>query len=402
MGLLRLFLALDVLLEHFDQQVFTHRGMKFDSIWVFHISGGRAVMFFYIISGFLISYALAKKYPPTAASTLAFYWSRFLRIYPLWWAVLAFCYTASLLRHLPIPTDPIPAVFFVSLDWIIPLKSFPSFDWDNVLPPATAVAWTLGAEVTFYLMAPWILRSSKIAGILFAASLAVRAAIMMLVPIGSPGHVNLTMFFFPATLMFFLLGHFAARIGFRLRTPLWMSLILLCASMSISFLESNPITFDTWRAHLSPLLFAMALPGLFAVTKDSKFFNFLGDLTYPLYLTHLVLIGVLFWPFAFWHGLGEHALDHGLAMIPAKESAEWLCIIIFSLMAIVTAVLAHYAVERPLRLIFSALFEFAVQRRTTQSANDETFSTALPRIVRTHVHRHENQWLHLHFFKIPG
>ena len=44
-----------------------------------------------IVSGFLISFVLKEKYEPDLKGTLAFYRSRFLRIYPLWWAVVAIC-----------------------------------------------------------------------------------------------------------------------------------------------------------------------------------------------------------------------------------------------------------------------------------------------------------------------
>src|SRR5258708_40202610 len=45
---------------------------------------GHAVIFFYVISGFLISYALENKY---RENTRAFYQSRFMRIFPLYWFI---------------------------------------------------------------------------------------------------------------------------------------------------------------------------------------------------------------------------------------------------------------------------------------------------------------------------
>ena len=50
--------------------------------------GGRAVIFFYrLVSGFLISYRWMEGILATAAGTLAYLRSRFLRIFPLWWAL---------------------------------------------------------------------------------------------------------------------------------------------------------------------------------------------------------------------------------------------------------------------------------------------------------------------------
>src|SRR5258708_17904710 len=42
------------------------------------------------------------------------------------------------------------------------------------------------------------------------------------------------------------------------------------------------------------VLFALALPGIFEATKNNRVSNWLGDLTYPLYLTHYMTMSALF------------------------------------------------------------------------------------------------------------
>ncbi len=42
------------------------------------------------------------------------------------------------------------------------------------------------------------------------------------------------------------------------------------------------------------VLFALALPGIFEATKNNRVSNWLGDLTYPLYLTHDMTMSALF------------------------------------------------------------------------------------------------------------
>ena len=90
MGALRLFLAYGVVLDHLRGFLIEH-GMSWHADWALGVVGGGSVYFFYIISGFLMSYVLESKYPRTQAGTYQFYKSRFLRIYPLWWAVVAVC-----------------------------------------------------------------------------------------------------------------------------------------------------------------------------------------------------------------------------------------------------------------------------------------------------------------------
>ena|SRR5262249_2140982 len=94
MGLIRLFLACGVVLAHGQDQALGPlnelKGLELsiDPLWTFNVLGGRSVIYFYIVSGFLISFVLHTKYPETGKGTRAFFWSRFLRIYPLWWALL--------------------------------------------------------------------------------------------------------------------------------------------------------------------------------------------------------------------------------------------------------------------------------------------------------------------------
>jgi peptidoglycan/LPS O-acetylase OafA/YrhL len=124
MGALRLFLAMAVFLEHFDHQVLTQSDLPFSILFVDNINGARAVLLFYVISGFLISFVLTEKYSVDRSGALAFYRSRFLRIYPLWWVVLAFCFVvfglrgkASLLWLVSVP--------LLGLDWTVGLTNYP-------------------------------------------------------------------------------------------------------------------------------------------------------------------------------------------------------------------------------------------------------------------------------------
>ena len=63
MGLIRLLLALVVAGDHFTVVTLLRAGITKDGIqqWVY-LNAGFAVMYFYVISGFLISYALSNKY----------------------------------------------------------------------------------------------------------------------------------------------------------------------------------------------------------------------------------------------------------------------------------------------------------------------------------------------------
>jgi peptidoglycan/LPS O-acetylase OafA/YrhL len=366
MGALRLFLATGVLLGHYQDQVSSHLGLTISMQWTLNVVAGRAVLLFYVVSGFLISYALHHKYPATRAGTMAFFRSRFLRIYPLWWVLLlvAVCIAAPqpwLATHKTYQL--LPAFFIFGLDWIVGFWTFPTQYW-NLLPEAAGIGWTLAPELTFYVLAPWLLRAPRIALAALVVSLAVRGfAYWYFFPVQSNLYFTWTYFFFPAVFMFFLLGHLSERLSRRCPIGLWPSLVLLAAAGAM--FSRDPLL-DGSLPWAACLCFAAALPGLFAATKDNRALNYLGDLTYPLYLTHLLLIAALFWPWQIIYQAGQWMTAFAAAVAPGPLQGTVLFVPIL-LAALGFAALVHLAIETPLRRGFSQLFDAIVGLRVRPS-----------------------------------
>jgi len=356
MGALRLFLAIGVLLAHYLDQVASHLGLTISMQWTLNVVAGRAVLLFYVVSGFLISYALHHKYPATRGGTLAFFRSRFLRIYPLWWLLL---FVAA---SVPAPQpwlaghkayELLPAFVIFGADWIVGFWTYPTNYW-YFLPEAAGVGWTLAPEVTFYALAPWLLRAPRIALAALLVSLAARGyAYWHFYPVQGGLYFTWTYFFFPAVFMFFLLGHFSERLAQRFPIGLWPSLVLLAAA---GVMFSRDPLLDGLMPWAATLCFAAALPGLFAATKDHRFLNYLGDLTYPLYLTHLLLISALYWPWQIIYQVGRQFTAFAAAVAPGPLQGTVLFVPIL-LLALAVAAAVHIAVETPLRRGFSWLFD---------------------------------------------
>jgi len=231
-----------------------------------------------------------------------------------------------------------------------------------MFPEYLRIGWTLGAELTFYLIAPWVLRSGRIAIALLLMSAMVRFGVALVVPIEANRlYVTWSFYFFPATLMFFMLGHFANIIARSLPLGATASIVALALAAFFSWLDP-PISVDRLPSYLSSLCFAAALPGLFAVTKDSRIFNFLGDITYPLFLTHTLTVAALFssWEFAkqLRQSLFAGAVYFGL---PAIGGAFLIAAILG--LAIAVAAVTHFAIERPARkLVAMFLFRWTSDR----------------------------------------
>lgn len=297
MGIMRFLLAISV--------VGTHAGFPF------LVGGPRAVQVFYMISGFLISYVLldTAKYP----RVLPFYISRFLRLWPVYAVVTALTALAHLalgtgfferLFDQPAQAQILLIVSNITLffqDWVMFLKldgdgfalitrlgEDPDPIWVGLL---NAPAWSLGVEMSFYLIAPFILHRPKLLIGLLVASLALRGLfIAQGFGMNDPWRYR----FFPTELAFFILGALAHQISARTRwgwlpSPGWdrvavglfvLGLIVFPLSKMLAYRVELILTVVLYGA------FLIALPTLFRFQNAHRWDGVLGELSYPIYICH--------------------------------------------------------------------------------------------------------------------
>src|SRR3954447_82348 len=149
MGAIRLFLALVVVFDHIRTVALKPRSTDVDVVLALGFNAGFAVMFFYVISGFLISYVLNRKYGASTSGATAFYASRFVRIFALYWPLAVVVLLASPNAWPTFVaggiTDKLTNVFLLGIDWNTAFGNYP------LQNPGAAIselwqAWTLGAE----------------------------------------------------------------------------------------------------------------------------------------------------------------------------------------------------------------------------------------------------------------
>jgi len=284
MGILRLFLALVVVIDHCRLLILRPAGFEVNDYFKLGMNAGYAVMFFYIISGFLISLVLDTKYTAGAKGTWAFYKARGIRIYSLYWPIYLF----SLLMYPGIASrslvDRITSFFLLGADWRVCFKDYPH-EYFSLFPFGLNPAWSLGVEMTFYLLAPFLLRSTTALLCVFLMSVATRIPLVQ-----EFGFLeSWTYHFFPSTVFFFLIGkityRFSKKFPDTLKNAVWF--LPLAALFSI---RTVGMTFDNTYLYLCVFFFALALPSLFHHTKNNRVMNFLGDLSFPVYLTQVFII----------------------------------------------------------------------------------------------------------------
>jgi len=346
MGAVRLFLALVVAADHWRVLMLDPRGIIVTQRLQFGFNASYAVMFFYVISGFLITYTLSANYERSTQGAAAFYRNRIARIFSLYWPLVLVAFLTH--EHAwsdfisSSAADQFTGLFLLGIDWRIAFAAYPEEHWQAAIA-GLHQSWTLGAELVFYLAAPLLMSSWRVGAAVLAMSLAIRAAFVA--AFGNELHPLWTYLFFGSTAAFFMLGHLICLAGQRWRRLARARVGMPLLGAAFVVLEFGPRDgFDGGRFWLATLLFTASLPGVFAATKDHAILNRLGDLSYPAYLIHTL---VLLWTADLIMGLIKPSAGiNGLRGIAA--------IAVFLAVTIAAAAAVHFIFERPISRMMRA------------------------------------------------
>lgn len=309
MGLLRVLLALSVALSHLG-----------DTRW-FNLAGGIAsVQTFYIISGFYMATILTEKYDPRTDLGV-FYTNRFLRIYSIYFvsllislAAYAVIYEAGKGGWLHYVVNNIGKIDTLGQAWlaftalfIVGQESTLFLTLENgalAFTPdgpggATPIwyfmpvpqAWSISLELMFYALVPFLIRySTRVLWGIVAATMVLRIAIY------AAGYQNDPWLsrFFPTELGLFVAGMCARRLydayAHRItrRTLLVIAGTFLFVSCFVRYAMYHFLIVQViWPYYAFAVI---AVPCLFALTRQIKADQYIGSFSYPLYLIHWVVI----------------------------------------------------------------------------------------------------------------
>jgi peptidoglycan/LPS O-acetylase OafA/YrhL len=349
MGMLRFLLALAVLFYHMSG--FALFGLPFADLAIRPIDGKPAVEAFFIISGFAMAGALSTRYRDSAIGR--FYMSRVLRLYPAYLLLLAVEIVAAALvwgPSMPQPANLWSAhdgqpladrLLWVASNLLIVGKEL-WFQGDLSHRQFVNPAWSLSIELQFYLLIPFLVRwpISRLVA-LFALVAAYRVLVF-----ANAGYVPATYFSLPWQLCLFLLGVLSYRLlGHWQRVPLGVALGPVIAMMLLTVLYPH-YTESATRADWIKIGYWIALfftlPLLSRVSQASRLDDFLGDLSYPIYLANLGIIYT------------------ALSLEPLRGVSAPVVDIITVGTTLAIAVVVVVAVDRPMTLIRR---ELAARRR---------------------------------------
>jgi peptidoglycan/LPS O-acetylase OafA/YrhL len=310
MGILRFILAISVVLGH-SSSIF---GFSF-------VSGQTAVQAFYIISGFYMTLILNEKYIGSNGSYKLFITNRFLRLYPIYWTVLLLTILFSTFLYFNngnsealnfyvdyFKSMNIGSVFFLFFtniflffQDIVMFMGLDTVTGDLFYTPNfretspmlfrflfIPQAWTIGVEIMFYLIAPFLVRK-KLNFILplILASLLLRVYLYQNGFKEDPWSYR----FFPTELIFFLLGNVAYRIYIKANSMAIKDLHLKIAYGSLLlFTALYSFLPLPGKSYLYLTVFFICLPFIFILTKKWKRDSYIGELSYPIYISHIFVL----------------------------------------------------------------------------------------------------------------
>lgn len=315
MGLLRLLLAAIVLFEHTG------------GIGGYAMTGGAlAVQCFFIISGFYMGLVLNERYDRPALNR-AFYTNRLIRIFAMYYLFLALHLLVFALVEFQGGESPLGiyaddriglgeqialgALNFTAVGQELPLwlrVEDGALVWTGRFRGSGAgevinymmipMAWSLSLELTFYALAPFIARrSAGVIAAIMGLSLFARAVAAGFGLEGDPWSYR----FFPFELALFLAGVLSYKAWAAWR-PCWQSGRARLLALAVPFAilawpwwagSAHADAFFTWPRVALLALVAAALPAIHGWSQHSAVDRAIGELSFPVYLGHLLVFAML-------------------------------------------------------------------------------------------------------------
>jgi peptidoglycan/LPS O-acetylase OafA/YrhL len=352
---LRFVAALLVVVHHIEQQRW-YLGRP--TLWpvpaVLRI-GDEGVTLFFVLSGFLITYLLLVEQERFGTIAVGkFYGRRVLRIWPLYYAVLLL--GLLVLPHIALLHIAPPSAAEVShwpektLLYALLLPNVALALYGGI--PYVTQAWSIGTEEQFYLLWPWVVRwagrrilpvaGGCLAGLLLAKRLVV-LAFHAAGPVPGPARTFAFDFLYYFRLECLVIGAVPAILLFQRRTAAlrWLMaapvqwLALLGVLGLLAWGRRFAMHEEVYASLFAVLILNMAAAERPVISLESAWLNYLGQLSYGLYMLHGLAVAVVLYTIGPW-------LDAQPPLL------RWLLTLLAVLgLSVGLAMLSYYGLERP-------------------------------------------------------
>lgn len=318
-----------VLLGHANTLFYNHFKYQWFNVSEWGRTGG--VDFFFVVSGFMIYYLYSKRIGKRDKAK-EFLLKRVLRIYPLYWIFTA----AALFMFIIFPQlgdghEKNPLVILKSI-FLLPVD------------PILVVTWSLSHVVLFYLVFTFAIVKPNITKPLVG----VWILFSLLVSFKVPGFSEFHYFLFSFNNIEILCGCLIAYLilNFKMKYPILITLtgFLLVISVWINNIYNGLNDITIYLYCLSSMLIMLGISSidLQKETKTPKLFQFLGDASYSIYISHGPL------------------LQFYILVLTKLHTIEKLgvpfCMLIAIALAFLSGCLVYIIVEKPISVLLKNKF----------------------------------------------
>ena len=242
-----------------------------------------AVINFLIISGYLNANLLEKYY--SIKNVKLYYFDRFLRIAPQFYfyfiLIIIINYKLNIFDFKLI--DVLTNFSILPLGYYLIFDNLFSYDYKLMIPPT----WTLGLELTFYLIFPYIIFRKKIDSIFFLSFLVFVIAFSFQFYNRA---INYTLL--PGTLFIFLIGAYAYYEDIKKKKFILTVLLCLVLMLMITIFNKEFYKILYNKEVISGIIVGSLLINI-KKYRSNKIDFFLGNLSYGIYLNHFICLKIL-------------------------------------------------------------------------------------------------------------
>lgn len=305
---LRFIAAFAIIIHHLEQ---TKSSLNYNNYWnlAFIKNLDLGVTFFFVLSGFLITYLLlSEKLKTKNISIKNFYIRRILRIWPLYYLIIILAYfVLNKIYFFKLPETAIlnsPSVFFKTLTlYIFFLPNVVLFSYAPM--PYASQTWSIGVEEQFYFIWPILMKYIKnkyfiLIGIIAIYILSVNLILPLLIEIDPHSEylnkINYIIVNFKIDCM--AVGGLFAYLLFKknkiinilnINILCWINIILLLILMALDY------KFPYLNNEVYAIIFSIIILNFSTNSKpifnlENKLFNYFGNISYGIYMYHTIAI----------------------------------------------------------------------------------------------------------------
>ncbi len=305
---LRFFAAFAVIITHIEmiKGQMDCPSLYMDNAFIREL-GSLGVIFFFVLSGFLITYLLLKEKEKTGTINVKkFYIRRILRIWPLYFLIVLLGF--FVLPHLQFMDLPYFSKFKSHqsvLNLVLFLIMLPNLAFAIYKPvPHIGQTWSIGVEEQFYILWPWVVKKSKnILRTLFVIILIliVLKVLVLFLLRADPQNQNLLIvknFIAMMKIESMAIGGIGAWMVFKKKyfeKVLSNYFLFAAIALVFVFIYCMPAKLQDAAFLLYSVLFLIIILNVSLNPKscikiENKAFVFLGNISYGLYMYHLIIV----------------------------------------------------------------------------------------------------------------